>query len=178
MPCNQPRRKNLKKTILIAWTACTGLWPAFGQVKQTKEQIPFYESQWAGERFPDGDRRRRMICSHARCAFAALPIESSQPAVCLCAGAGRRRSSALARSSGERRGSQSLSCCLPASHSNIGWLSPTIRAELDTLMMRWRYVLPDAVAFTNPLGGWSATRTLPPNGPLGSIAMAPSNEPY
>ena len=54
MPCNQPRRKNLKKTILLAWTACTGLWPAFGQVKQTKEQIPFYESQWTGERFPEG----------------------------------------------------------------------------------------------------------------------------
>jgi hypothetical protein len=139
MPCNQPRRKNLKKTILIAWTACTVLWPAFGQVKQTKEQIPFYESQWTGERFPDGDRRRRTICSHARCAFAALPIESSQPAVCLCSGAGRRRSSALARGSGERRGPQSLSCCLPASHSDIGWLSPTIRAELDTLMMRWRW---------------------------------------
>ena len=31
------------------------MWPAFGQVKQTKEQIPFYESQWTGERFPDGD---------------------------------------------------------------------------------------------------------------------------
>src|ERR1039457_2863512 len=154
------------------FVAC--LWP--GQTDKGTD--PVLRVAVGRRTLPDGDRRRRMICSHARCALQALPIESSQPAVCLCAGAGRRRSSALARSSGERRGSQSLSCCLPASHSNIGWLSPTIRAELDTLMMRWRYVLPDAVAFTNPLGGWSATRTLPPNGPLGSIAMAPSNEPY
>ncbi len=46
----------MKKTILIALTACTvlGVWPAFAQVKQTKEQILFYTSQWTGERFPDG----------------------------------------------------------------------------------------------------------------------------
>lgn len=27
---------------------------AFGQIKQTKEQILFYTSDWKGERFPDG----------------------------------------------------------------------------------------------------------------------------
>jgi hypothetical protein len=46
----------MKKTILAAWIACTisSVWPAFAQVKQTKEQILFYTSQWKGERFADG----------------------------------------------------------------------------------------------------------------------------
>jgi regulator of RNase E activity RraA len=36
--------------------ACTALtaWPALAQVKQTREQIMFYTSEWKGERFPDG----------------------------------------------------------------------------------------------------------------------------
>ena len=28
--------------------------PALAQVKQTREQMMFYTSQWKGERFPDG----------------------------------------------------------------------------------------------------------------------------
>jgi regulator of RNase E activity RraA len=35
--------------------ACTllGTWPAFAQVKMTKEQMMFYTSDWKGDRFPD-----------------------------------------------------------------------------------------------------------------------------
>ena len=46
----------MKRTILAAWIVCTisSVWPAFAQVKQTKEQILFYTSQWKGERFADG----------------------------------------------------------------------------------------------------------------------------
>jgi regulator of RNase E activity RraA len=42
--------------IIAAWTACIvwGAWPAFAQVKQTKEQILFYTPEWKGERFADG----------------------------------------------------------------------------------------------------------------------------
>jgi regulator of RNase E activity RraA len=46
----------MKKTIsriLIAVTLC-GVTAAFGQIKQTKEQILFYTSDWKGDRFPDG----------------------------------------------------------------------------------------------------------------------------
>src|ERR1700743_3791637 len=31
-----------------------GTLPAFSQVKQTKEQMMFYTSDWKGDRFPDG----------------------------------------------------------------------------------------------------------------------------
>jgi 4-hydroxy-4-methyl-2-oxoglutarate aldolase len=46
----------MRKMILTVWIACTvgSLWPAFAQVKQTKEQILFYTSDWKGERFADG----------------------------------------------------------------------------------------------------------------------------
>jgi 4-hydroxy-4-methyl-2-oxoglutarate aldolase len=46
----------MKKMILTLWIACMAgsLWPAFAQVKQTKEQILFYTSDWKGERFADG----------------------------------------------------------------------------------------------------------------------------
>lgn len=46
----------MKKLILTAWIACTiwGVWPACAQVRQTKEQILFYTSEWKGERFADG----------------------------------------------------------------------------------------------------------------------------
>lgn len=46
----------MKKPILIVSIACAlwGVWPAFAQVKQTREQILFYTSQWKGERFADG----------------------------------------------------------------------------------------------------------------------------
>ncbi len=46
----------MKKIIVTAWIACTisSLWPAFAQVKQTREQILFYTSDWKGERFADG----------------------------------------------------------------------------------------------------------------------------
>jgi len=39
--------------VLIGCTVC-GTSPAFAQIRQTKEQILFYTSEWRGERFPDG----------------------------------------------------------------------------------------------------------------------------
>jgi 4-hydroxy-4-methyl-2-oxoglutarate aldolase len=46
----------MKKMLVTAWIACTawGVLPAFAQVRQTKEQIFFYTSEWKGERFADG----------------------------------------------------------------------------------------------------------------------------
>ena len=45
--------KNLISRVLIVCTIL-GASAAFGQIKQTKEQILFYTSEWKGERFPDG----------------------------------------------------------------------------------------------------------------------------
>jgi regulator of RNase E activity RraA len=45
--------KKIISKILIAGTIF-GAATAFGQIKQTKEQILFYTSEWKGERFPDG----------------------------------------------------------------------------------------------------------------------------
>jgi 4-hydroxy-4-methyl-2-oxoglutarate aldolase len=42
----------MKKIILTILIACAA--PAFGQIKQTKEQMMFYTSGWTGERFADG----------------------------------------------------------------------------------------------------------------------------
>src|ERR1700688_1507247 len=46
----------MKKIILIILIACAamGSSTAFAQVKQTKEQLMFYTSEWKGDRFPDG----------------------------------------------------------------------------------------------------------------------------
>ena len=46
----------MRKVILTALAACTlfGASTAFAQVKQTKEQMMFYTSEWKGDRFPDG----------------------------------------------------------------------------------------------------------------------------
>ncbi len=46
----------MKKVILTAWLACAiwGVCPAFAQIKQTRDQILFYTSEWKGERFADG----------------------------------------------------------------------------------------------------------------------------
>jgi len=49
--------KKLKPALLgcLALALATpSLAPAFAQVKQTREQMQFYTSQWEGERFPDG----------------------------------------------------------------------------------------------------------------------------
>lgn len=45
----------MKRMLLTAWIACaaSGVWPVFAQVKQTREQILFYTSEWKGERFAD-----------------------------------------------------------------------------------------------------------------------------
>ena len=44
----------MKRTVLVS-IACTLLASgAFAQIRQTKEQILFYTSEWKGERFPDG----------------------------------------------------------------------------------------------------------------------------
>jgi len=45
--------KKLKLT-LLGFLALTVATPALAQVKQTREQILFYTSEWKGERFPDG----------------------------------------------------------------------------------------------------------------------------
>jgi regulator of RNase E activity RraA len=44
------------KTLSILSIACTLLVPpaSLAQIKQTREQITFYSSEWKGERFPDG----------------------------------------------------------------------------------------------------------------------------
>ena len=49
----------MKKTILTIWIACAamGSSTAFAQIKQTKEQMMFYTSEWKGDRFPDGRPR-------------------------------------------------------------------------------------------------------------------------
>lgn len=46
----------MRKIILTSLIVCTllGASTAFAQIKQTKEQIMFYTSEWKGERFPDG----------------------------------------------------------------------------------------------------------------------------
>ena len=45
--------KRIILTVLVG-SAALGSSTAFAQVKQTKEQIMFYTSEWKGERFPDG----------------------------------------------------------------------------------------------------------------------------
>ena len=46
----------MKNVIGTALAVCAllGTWPAFCQVKMTREQILFYTSEWKGDRFPDG----------------------------------------------------------------------------------------------------------------------------
>src|ERR1700760_4578804 len=44
----------MKKILAVAVMAGTLFSPAFSQVKQTKEQMMFYTSDWKGDRFPDG----------------------------------------------------------------------------------------------------------------------------
>ena len=46
----------MKRTAFAVSIACAlwGALPVFAQIKQTREQIVFYTSQWNGERFPDG----------------------------------------------------------------------------------------------------------------------------
>ncbi|HYS45050.1 MAG TPA: hypothetical protein VEM35_01350, partial [Rhizomicrobium sp.] len=42
------------RPILLGGIALIMAAPAFAQVKQTREQMMFYTSQWKGERFSDG----------------------------------------------------------------------------------------------------------------------------
>jgi len=46
----------MRKSALLVLTACVSLAPSISvaQIKQAKEQIMFYTSEWKGERFPDG----------------------------------------------------------------------------------------------------------------------------
>jgi 4-hydroxy-4-methyl-2-oxoglutarate aldolase len=44
----------MKRILAVAVMAGALLPPAFAQIKQTKEQIMFYTSDWKGDRFPDG----------------------------------------------------------------------------------------------------------------------------
>ena len=46
----------MRKIVFAVLIGCTALGasPAFAQIRQTKEQILFYTSEWKGERFPDG----------------------------------------------------------------------------------------------------------------------------
>jgi 4-hydroxy-4-methyl-2-oxoglutarate aldolase len=45
--------KKLIVATVMVWSVL-GAWSAFSQVKQTKEQMMFYTSDWKGDRFPDG----------------------------------------------------------------------------------------------------------------------------
>ena len=48
----------MKKILAAVLVGCVGLSaPALAQVKQTREQMLFYTSEWKGERFPDGRPR-------------------------------------------------------------------------------------------------------------------------
>jgi 4-hydroxy-4-methyl-2-oxoglutarate aldolase len=49
-------RTDVKKILVTVLLGCTAFAtvPAVAQVKQTREQIMFYTSDWKGERFPDG----------------------------------------------------------------------------------------------------------------------------
>src|SRR5450755_2224932 len=49
-------RSSMRKIISRILIACTllGASTVFGQVRQTREQILFYTSEWKGDRFPDG----------------------------------------------------------------------------------------------------------------------------
>ncbi len=48
----------MKEIFTAVLVGCIGLSaPAFAQVKQTREQMMFYTSEWKGERFPDGRPR-------------------------------------------------------------------------------------------------------------------------
>jgi len=48
----------MRKILTAALIGCVGLSaPALAQVKQTREQMLFYTSEWKGERFPDGRPR-------------------------------------------------------------------------------------------------------------------------
>src|SRR5260370_3960283 len=46
----------MKKIVLTIWIVCGAISSstAFAQIKQTKEQMMFYTSEWKGERFPGG----------------------------------------------------------------------------------------------------------------------------
>ncbi len=44
----------MRKIVLSGLIVCGLLTPALAQVRQTKEQILFYTSEWKGDRFPDG----------------------------------------------------------------------------------------------------------------------------
>ena len=46
-------KRTLSSVAVVAFLVC-GTFPAVAQVKQTKEQMMFYTSEWKGERFPDG----------------------------------------------------------------------------------------------------------------------------
>jgi 4-hydroxy-4-methyl-2-oxoglutarate aldolase len=48
---------NPLKSILLGCLALAVASPALAQVKQTREQVLFYTSEWKGERFPDGRPR-------------------------------------------------------------------------------------------------------------------------
>ena len=45
--------KKIVVTVLMACAAAASS-TAFAQIKQTREQILFYTSEWKGDRFPDG----------------------------------------------------------------------------------------------------------------------------
>src|SRR3569833_3512797 len=44
----------MRRLLSMVLTGCLLTAPAFAQVKQTRDQMPFYTSQWKGDRFPDG----------------------------------------------------------------------------------------------------------------------------
>ena len=46
----------MKSILVRCWIVCSvlGTSAALAQIKQTKEQMMFYTSEWKGERFPDG----------------------------------------------------------------------------------------------------------------------------
>ena len=58
LKCHNQLKKgsSMKKIILTILIACAamGSSTAFAQIKQTKEQMMFYTSEWKGDRFPDG----------------------------------------------------------------------------------------------------------------------------
>ena len=58
LKCSNQLQKgsSMKKIVLTILIACAAMGPsaAFAQIKQTKEQMMFYTSEWKGDRFSDG----------------------------------------------------------------------------------------------------------------------------
>ena len=79
---------NPLKSILLGCLALAVASPALAQVKQTREQILFYTSEWKGERFPDGrprvpdDLLKRVVDVSVEVAAFVRLLKGTQTRIC------------------------------------------------------------------------------------------------